>query len=69
MTKIKNTFESKEELKQLNIARLFTLQKLELKELEYYIYEKEDKNLGFKVLQNIQVINLVIQKKLNPNGK
>ena len=69
MTKIKNSFESKEELKQLNIARLFTLQKLELKELEYYIYEKEDKNLGFKALQNIQVINLVIQKKLNPNGK
>ena len=69
MTKIKNTFESKKELKQLNIARLFTLQKLELKELEYYIYEKEDKNLGFKALQNIMVINLVIQKKLNPNGK
>lgn len=69
MTKIKNTFESKEELKQLNIARLFTLQKLELKELEYYIYEKEDKNLGFAALQNIQVINLVIHKKLNPNGK
>ena len=69
MTKIKNSFESKEELKQLNIARLFTLQKLELKELQYYIYEKEDKNLGFKALQNIMVINLVIQKKLYKNGK
>lgn len=69
MTKIKNSFESKEELKQLNIARLFTLQKLELKEMEYYFYEKEDKNLAFQSLQNIYVINLVIQKKLNGNGK
>lgn len=65
MTKIKNTYDSKEELKQLNIKRLFTNQKLLLKDLEYYMFEKYDKNLAFESLQNILIINSVINKKIN----
>lgn len=65
MTKIKMSFDSKQELKFLNISRLFTLQKLELKELEYYMFEKYDKNMAFESLQNILVINSAINKKLN----
>lgn len=65
MTKIKNTYDSKEELKQLNIKRLFTNQKLLLKDLEYYMFEKYDKNLAFESLQNILIINYVINKKIN----
>ena len=65
MTKIKNTYDSKEELKQLNIKRLFTNQKLLLKDLEYYMLEKYDKNMAFESLQNILIINSVINKKIN----
>jgi hypothetical protein len=65
MTKIKNTYDSKEELKQLNIKRLFTNQKLLLKDLEYYMFEKYDKNMAFESLQNILIINSVINKKIN----
>lgn len=64
MTKIKNTFESAKELKQLSIKRLFNNQKLMLKELDYYLYVKEDKNLVNEYLQNVIVINKVIEKKL-----
>lgn len=65
MTKIKNSFDSKEELKQLNIKRLFTNQKLLLKDLEYYMFEKYDKNMAFESLQNILIINTIINKKIN----
>lgn len=65
MTKIKNSFDSKEEIKQLNLGRLFNLQKLELKELEYHMFEKYDKNSAFESLQNILIINSVINKKIN----
>lgn len=65
MTKIKNSFDSKEELKQLNLKRLFLNQKLLLKDLEYYMFEKYDKNLAFKCLENILIINSVINKKIN----
>lgn len=65
MTKIKNSFDSKEELKKLNINRLFTNQKLLLKDLEYYMFEKYDNNLAFESLQNILIINSVINKKIN----
>lgn len=65
MTKIKNTYDSKKELKQLNIKRLFTNQKLLLKDLEYYMFEKYDKNMAFESLQNILIINSVINKKIN----
>ena len=65
MTKIKNTFDSKKEIKQLNISRLFNLQKLELKELEYHMFKKYDKNLAFESLQNILILNSVINKKIN----
>lgn len=65
MTKIKNSFDSKKELKQLNISRLFTNQKLLLKDLEYYMFEKYDKNMAFESLQNILLINSMINKKIN----
>jgi hypothetical protein len=65
MTKIKNSFDSKKEIKQLNIGRLFNLQKLELKELEYHMFEKYDKNMAFQSLQNILILNSVINKKIN----
>ena len=64
MTKIKNTFESACELKQLSIKRLFNNQKLMLKELDYYLYVEENKNMVNESLQNILVINKVIEKKL-----
>ena len=65
MTKIKNSFDSKEELKQLNLSRLFINQKLQLKDMEYYMFERYDKNLVFNCLQNVILINNVISKKLN----
>lgn len=65
MTKIKNSFDSKEELKQLNLSRLFINQKLQLKNMEYYMFEKYDKNMAFNCLQNVILINNVISKKLN----
>lgn len=65
MTKIKNSFDSKEELKQLNLSRLFINQKLQLKDMEYYMFEKYDKNMAFNCLQNVILINNVISKKLN----
>jgi hypothetical protein len=65
MTKIKNSFDSKEELKHLNINRLFTNQKLLLKDLEYYMFESYNKNLAYESLQNILIINSVINKKIN----
>ena len=65
MTKIKNSFDSKEELKQLNLSRLFINQKLQLKDMEYYMSERYDKNMAFNCLQNVILINNVISKKLN----
>lgn len=65
MTKIKNSFDSKEELKQLNLSRLFINQKLQLKDMEYYMFERYDKNMAFNCLQNVILINNVISKKLN----
>lgn len=65
MTKIKNSFDSKEELKQLNLSRLFINQKLQLKGMEYYMFERYDKNMAFNCLQNVILINNVISKKLN----
>ena len=65
MTKIKNSFDSKEELKQLNIKRLFTSQKLLLKDMEYYINNSCDRNELYNCLQNIYAINIIINKKIN----
>ena len=65
MTKIKNSFDSKEELKQLNLSRLFINQKLQLKDMEYYMFERYDKNMSLNCLQNVILINNVISKKLN----
>lgn len=65
MTKIQNSYDSKDELKHLNLKRLFTNQKLLLKDMEYFIYEVEDKNKGYECLNNIYVINEVILRKLN----
>lgn len=64
MTKIKNTFESACELKQLSIKRLFNNQKLMLKELDHYLYVEENKNMVNESLQKILAINKVIEKKL-----
>ena len=50
MIKTKNTYDTKEELKQLNIKRLFANQKLLLKDLEYNMFEKYDKNMAFESL-------------------
>lgn len=53
------------ELKELTIDRLFVVQKLQLKELRHYIenplYDRND--IYFK-LEEIDVINLVISKKM-----
>ena len=60
-------FDSKFELSHLNIKRLFTLQKLEIDNLKHYlentyIYDKNDIN---KKIEEIDIINLVITKKLH----
>lgn len=65
MTKIKNSFDTPKELKQLNLKRLFNNQKLMLKELDYYLYVSENKNKANESLQNIIIINKVIEKKLD----
>jgi len=65
MTKIKNSFDTPKELKQLNLKRLFNNQKLMLKELDHYLYVEENKNKANESLQNIIIINTVIEKKLN----
>ena len=60
MKKIKNSFDSKEELKQLNLSRLFINQKLQLKDMEYYMFERYDKNMKnniFKSLLNDNNVN------------
>lgn len=64
MTKIKNTYDDIKDLKNLNLRRLFLNQKLLLKELDYYLYTEDNKNLAYNSLQNIIVINQVINKKL-----
>ena len=60
-------FDSKFELSKLNIKRLFTLQKIEIDNLRYYlentyIYDKNDIS---KKIEEISIINLVITKKLH----
>lgn len=64
MTKIKNSFDSYKDLKCMNIKRLIITQNMLLKDLDYYLYTKEDKNLANESLQNIIIINKVISKKL-----
>lgn len=64
MTKIKNNFDSFKELKQMNIKRLIITQNMLLKDLDYYLYTKEDRNLANESLQSIIIINKVINKKL-----
>ena len=64
MTKIKNSFDSYQELKNMNIKRLFITQNMLLKDLDFYLYTKEDRNLANESLQNIIIINKVISKKL-----
>lgn len=64
MTKIFNSFDSYQELKQMNIKRLFITQNMLLKDLDYYLYTQEDRNLANESLQNIIIINKVITKKL-----
>lgn len=63
MTKIKNSFDSIQDLKGCNLKRLFKNQELQLKMI--------DSNIGinnndvYTYLQNVLVINKVIQKKLD----
>ena len=64
MTKIYNNFDSFKELKQMNIKRLIITQNMLLKDLDYYLYTKEDRNLANECLQNIIIINKVINKKI-----
>lgn len=60
-------FDSTFELSNLNVKRLFTLQKLEIDNLRHYfenpyIYDKNDIS---KKIEEISIINLVITKKLH----
>lgn len=60
-------FDSKEELKQMSINRLFVLQKLQLSDLCYKLENQGiyDKNDLFNTIQIIDIVNLVITKKIN----
>lgn len=66
----KKNFDSIQELNSLSLNRLFVLQKLELKALEYYIinilkYKNDEFNINdvFNSLENILTINSVINNK------
>ncbi len=63
--------EGKKELKQLDLKRLFTLQKLEVDTACYYVTNNSmyDKNDIYNVLQEILAINTVITEKLKHHEK
>ena len=65
MTKIVNSIEVYEDLKGLNIKRLFNNQKLLLKELHYYCFEVYNKTRQDELLQDVLLINSIILSKLN----
>ena len=63
MTKIKNSFDSIQDLKGCNLKRLFKNQELQLKMIDFNI--GINNNDAYTYLQNVLVINKVIQKKLD----
>lgn len=63
MTKIKNSFDSIQDLKGCNLKRLFKNQELQLKMIDSNI--GVNNNDAYIYLQNVLVINKVIQKKLD----
>lgn len=63
MTKIKNSFDSIQDLKGCNLKRLFKNQELQLKMVDCNI--GINNNNAYMYLQNVLVINRVIQKKLD----
>lgn len=63
MTKIKNSFDSIQDLKGCNLKRLFKNQELQLKMIDSNI--GVNNNDAFIYLQNVLIINKVIQKKLD----
>lgn len=63
MTKIKNSFDSIQDLKGCNLKRLFKNQELQLKMVDSNI--GINNNNAYMYLQNVLVINRVIQKKLD----
>lgn len=63
MTKIKNSFDSIQDLKGCNLKRLFKNQELQLKMVDSNI--GINNNDAYIYLQNVLVINRVIQKKLD----
>lgn len=63
MTKIKNSFDSIQDLKGCNLKRLFKNQELQLKMIDSNIGINNDD--AYTYLQNALVINKVIQKKLD----
>lgn len=63
MTKIKNSFDSIQDLKGCNLKRLFKNQELQLKMIDSNI--GINNNDAYTYLQNVLVINKVIQKKLD----
>lgn len=63
-------FDSSEELKNLNLGRLFVLQKRNLKLLEHYIVNVlYDENDYLEIIKDLYVINVIITNKLNDNIK
>ena len=67
--KYKNNFDSYQELFRLTVNRLFVLQKLELEDLANFMHNTMvDKNEIFKKIQEIQIVNLVITKKINSSN-
>lgn len=63
MTKIKNSFDSIQDLKGCNLKRLFKNQELQLKMIDSSI--GVNNNDAYMYLQNVLIINKVIQKKLD----
>lgn len=63
MTKIKNSFDSIQDLKGCNLKRLFKNQELQLKMIDSNI--GVNNNDAYIYLQNVLIINKVIQKKLD----
>lgn len=63
MTKIKNSFDSIQDLKGCNLKRLFKNQELQLKMVDSNI--GINNNDAYTYLQNVLVINKVIQMKLD----
>ena len=62
----KENFDSKKELEQLNIKRLFSMQKMQLEMLQHYLTRNDmyDKNDVFNCLEEIITTNTVINKKI-----